>query len=184
MAQSNKVCSICGELGHSKFYCKKKPAKLIKRSAIKQKVVGTSMSLAKKKPVKKRITRGHVIKQFDTVFSRYIRLKNAEDGMTTCVTCGDVAPWKQHQNGHFFTRGRYPTRWDEFNCAPQCVGCNIFLKGNYINYTRYMIDTYGREFVDELERKSLATIKIPTITLLEYTAFYKEKVEKLMVKNS
>lgn len=29
MAQHNKICPICNELGHSKFYCKKKPFKPI-----------------------------------------------------------------------------------------------------------------------------------------------------------
>ncbi|MFK5282642.1 recombination protein NinG, partial [Lacticaseibacillus paracasei] len=71
------------------------------------------------------------------------------------------------QNGHFYSRGRYPTRWHDDNCHPQCVGCNIFLKGNYINYTKYMIDTYGREYVDELEVLSKSTIKISTAELQE-----------------
>ena len=107
-------------------------------------------------------TRSYYVKKLDAVFSKHIRTSEAVDGIGTCVTCGVSRPWLQMQNGHFFSRSRYGTRWDEVNCHTQCVACNMFLKGNYINYTRYMIDRYGREAVDELEIKSKTPIKIPT----------------------
>lgn len=36
MAQANKICQICKELGHSKFYCKKKPYKPIAKVSKKR----------------------------------------------------------------------------------------------------------------------------------------------------
>lgn len=36
MAQHNKVCQACGELGHSKFYCKKRKRKAIPRQSAKE----------------------------------------------------------------------------------------------------------------------------------------------------
>lgn len=170
MAQHNKTCSICGVLGHSKFYCKKKPVKEIKRTAIKK----TPVKKAKKNT--KRITRSQLVKRLDTVFSQYIRLRDSIDGMATCVTCGDKREWQQQQNGHFYTRGRYPTRWDEMNCSVQCVRCNVFLKGNYINYTMYMIDKYGREAVENLEIKSKSTVKITSVELQEMIDYYKKTI--------
>lgn len=160
MAQENKTCKICGEKGHSKFYCKKKP---LKKAPVK----------SVKKPKKR--TRSQLVKDMDNIFSRYIRLSRKEE----CVTCKDVKPWKELQNGHFFSRGRYPTRWDETNCHPQCYRCNVILNGNYINYTIYMIDTYGRDTVDELERKSQSGEKLSTPRLREMIAEYTDKVKEL-----
>lgn len=169
MAQANKICGICGALGHSKFYCKSKPIKQVKRSVVKKKPT---------KKLPKRITRSQLVKRLDTVFSQFIRLRDSIDGMATCVTCGDTRPWEYQQNGHFYTRGRYPTRWDEMNCNVQCVRCNVFLKGNYINYTMYMIDKYGREAVDNLETKSKSVTKITSVELQEMIDYYKKVVSK------
>ena len=58
--------------------------------------------------------------------------------------------------------------------------CNVFLKGNYVNYTLYMIDTFGREKIDELERKSLSTVKISTSELKEMIDYYKAQVDILL----
>jgi hypothetical protein len=170
MAQTNKICGICGTLGHSQFYCPSKPKKPISKVSKKQKLV---------KPKVKRVTRSQLVKKLDTVFSQYIRQRDSIDGMATCVTCGDTRPWEYQQNGHFYTRGRYPTRWDEANCNIQCVRCNVFLKGNYINYTMYMIDKYGREFVDNLETKSKSNIKITTVELQEMIDYYKNITKML-----
>ncbi len=169
MAIKSKPCKECGSIYHTAMY--HKPKKAIKRTAIKAKPV--------KKKVK-RVSRGQLVKKLDTVYSQYIRLSNSVDGDTTCVTCGDHKPWTQHQNGHFYTRGRYATRWDDMNCKPQCVACNVFLKGNYINYTMYMIDRYGREAVDQLEVKSKSTIKLTTYDLQQMIDEYKLKTKELL----
>jgi len=136
----------------------------------------------KKKPKTK--SRSSLIKDLDAVFSQYIRLKDAKliDGelMAMCVTSGEWKPWKQHQNGHFYTRGRQATRWDEMNCHVQSYRDNVLLKGNYIIYTKYMIDRYGREAVDELEFKSLNGHKISTPVMREMIEDYKKKVADLL----
>jgi len=167
MAQDNKTCPHCKTVGHSGFYCKSplKPRKPLKRAAIKKTVA--------KAPVKKKAKkRSYYVKKLDSVFSQYIRQSKSVDGIGTCVTCGTPKPWKEMQNGHFYSRGRYGTRWDETNCHIQDAACNVFLKGNYINYTRYMIDKYGREYVDELEIKSKLSTKITTVELQEMINHY------------
>lgn len=130
-----------------------------------------------------KVSRKQLIKKLDSVFSQYIRLKDAfeEDGilLAKCVTCGTVKHWKKLQNGHYYSRGRYPTRWDEDNCHVQCARCNIFLKGRYIEYTLFMIDTYGRDFVDELGIKSINPAKISSIDLKGKIEEYKEKVRNI-----
>lgn len=164
--QTNKVCSICGALGHSKFYCKSKPIKSIAKVRKKPRLV---------KPRTKTKSRSQLVKELDSVFSKYIRQRDEGNG---CITCGDVKPWKEMQNCHFYTRGRIPTRWDEVNCHSGCYRCNVILKGNYINYTRYMIDRFGRDAVDELETKSMSNIKITTEEIRDMIETYKKKVTK------
>ena len=124
-------------------------------------------------------SRGVLIKELDKAYSQYIRVKDAVGGDATCVTCGVTKPWKELQNGHFYTRGRYATRWDDANCHVQCYRCNVVLKGNYITYTKYMINRYGMEFVDELERKSLTSVKIPTPQLRELIVHYRQQVKAI-----
>lgn len=162
VSQAKGGCKECGSMTHTAMY--HKPRKPIKRTAIKA---------TKKKPKIKRVSRSQLVKKLDSIFSQYIRQKESVGGMGRCVTCGDTKPWQQQQNGHFYTRGRYPTRWDESNCHIQCVACNVFKKGNYIAYTMYMIDRYGREYVDNLEIKSKSTVKITSVELQEMIEKYK-----------
>lgn len=169
-SQAKSGCKNCGRLGHTQSMCPTKPRKPLPRVSVKKKVKVPT----KKKPKAK--TRSYYVKELDRVFSIYIRQSKSVNGMATCVTCGTVKPWREMQNGHFFTRGRYGTRWNEDNCFPQDAACNVFLKGNYIKYTTFMIDQYGREFLDELERSSLAKVKIPTSVIKEKIEEYSKKV--------
>lgn len=176
-------CKICGSEFHTAYKCAKNPKLNVKKSrktssksGSKPKrrtepLSGSRTQIKRSKP--KTIPRNILVKRLDSIFSQYIRQR--DDGV--CFTCGIKKDWKEMQCGHFYTRGRYPTRWDEMNCNCQCVGCNIFLKGNYINYTRKMIDIYGREAIDTLEVKSLSTDKIPTPVLLEMIEEYKIKID-------
>ena len=58
--------------------------------------------------------------------------------MAVCVTCNVKKPWKELQAGHYEKRGKNQLRYDETNVHPQCVGCNVFQKGNYTRYARYI----------------------------------------------
>lgn len=132
---------------------------------------------------RKGVSRKALVSSLDKYFSQYIRLKDSVEGIATCVTCGDSKPWKEMQNGHYYSRGRFATRWDEDNCHVQCMRCNVYLKGNYIKYTLYMLDTYGREFVDELGVKSVNPAKISSIELKSKIEEYKKKVDELLAKS-
>jgi len=45
-------------------------------------------------------------------------------------------------------------RYIEENCHPECPGCNRFNDGHLIGYTRYMIEMYGEEKIDELQAEA------------------------------
>ena len=172
------TCKNCGATNHSSIACFKAPRKPIKTTP---KLRKTAKAVSKPKKAE---SRSKLVKQLDAVFSQYVRLSQSDsDGFGECITCGVRLFWKEAQACHFFTRGRYPTRWDEDNVKFGCYRCNVLLKGNYINYTRYMLDSYSREFIDELERKSLNGEKISTPMLREMIEDYKGEVKELLNGN-
>lgn len=172
MIKSNP-CKLCSSTFHTAAFCKNKP----------RKVISTKTSA---KPTKKKApTRKQLVKKLDTIFSQYIRLDRTDDnGYGECVTCRTKLFWKELQNGHYFSRGKYPTRWDEDNCHLQDYRCNVVLKGNYIEYTLFMLDSYGREFVDALKYKSTNGDKISTPDLHNMIEKYSLEVSRLKQEKS
>jgi hypothetical protein len=117
--------------------------------------------------------------KLDKVFSLYIRLKDAdENGFCTCYTCGKVAHYKEMQNGHFWSRTHLSTRFNEDNCKIQCVGCNIFKKGNYIEYTKRLLKELGEEKFNELERLKNSTVKINKAEYEQMIEHYNQKIKE------
>lgn len=102
-------------------------------------------------------TKSQLVKILDAKYSLYIRNKYAEDGFVACVSCGKSDEIRNMQNGHYISRSYYATRWLDKNCHPQCYRCNIALHGNYVFYTKFMINTYGLEVIDELLALSKVT---------------------------
>lgn len=169
-----KACKHCSSDLHTSLKCFKAPRKAIRRSvtASKPKKVKRSRS--------KTLSRSQLVKRLDSIYSQYIRLKNADnEGYCICVTCGDRIHWKEIQNGHFISRAKYPTRWHDENCHPQCMRDNIFLNGRYIDYTLYMIERYGIDKVKELKQLSVSPMKISTPDLRDRIEHYKAEVKKL-----
>src|SRR3990167_1707970 len=102
----------------------------------------------------------------DRVFCEWIRMRAAnKDGYSACVSCGAVKRWQDQQAGHFVSRVRLSTRWDEQNCAPQCPRCNILLRGNPVGYARYLQDRYGSKIFAELDERSRKSVKFTRFIL-------------------
>lgn len=123
----------------------------------------------------------NLIKKLDTVFSLYIRLKYARpNGMCKCISCGTYKSWKEIQNGHYMSRRYMSTRFDEDNCRPQCVSCNIFNQGNIQMYRRGLIKQIGEQRVDLIEYKAKSMTKqYSEFELTELIKYYSKLVEKL-----
>ena len=146
------------------YYKKKKPKPLSSSSNIK----------VKKTPDYK--------KRLDDVFSQYIRLKYAmSNGMCTCISCDTIKPWnKGIQNGHYMSRRYTSTRFDENNCRPQCVSCNIFNQGNAQMFRRGLIAQIGEEMVDLVEyRAKKETTHYSDFEYKELIKYYTALVNKL-----
>jgi hypothetical protein len=112
--------------------------------------------------MKKRRTRSSLEKELDRVFSIWIRTRTAIDGYNECISCGKTYHWTEMDCGHYISRVHRSTRWDELNCYPQCKRCNIFLKGNYPNYSLALVKRYGSDILEELSIKRNKTVKIST----------------------
>ena len=91
---------------------------------------------------------------------KLVRLKAAdENGYVNCVTCSTVDHWTQMDGGHYIKREKRKHVLLEENIHPQCRKCNRFLGGNDSKYTLYMIDMYGRDFVDWLHATASEVVK-------------------------
>ena len=122
----------------------------------------------------KKPTRTSLIKKLDTVFSIYIRRKDAVNDIAQCVTCGKKDHWSKLQNGHWASRRHYSTRWDERNCNVQCASCNVFRAGEIYLYTKYLCSQYGDNFPEELYAKSQQIRKFTDVELQDMIQHYTE----------
>lgn len=138
---------------------------------------GRKRLLRKSKPKKRKRTRKpkpSVLKRkLDTVFSLYIRAKYSKK----CYTC--KASGKVLQCGHFISRSYLATRWEEDNCRPQCVGCNIWGKGKPLDFEENLIEELGIERVMEMKAQRKMLLKLKPEWYLERISFYERKLADL-----
>ena len=127
------------------------------------------------KKVKKKTT-SQLKKELDKVFSIYIRQKYEKNGQVQCYTCGKTFHWKEIQNGHFVSRTQLATRYDERNCKPQCVGCNIFGGGRIATFANYL-EREEEGIVARLYREAQKIVK--DFPYQEKIDFYKEKIKDI-----
>ena len=79
------------------------------------------------------------------VFNCFIRDRDKDLG---CISCGGSVD----HAGHYLSQGHNSmVRFNEINVNGQCIRCNSFLHGNFINYRFGLIKKYGIEKVELLE---------------------------------
>lgn len=120
----------------------------------------------------KKLNRSKLVKELDSVFSKYIRHKYSnKNGIVKCFTCDREYPIKKIQNGHFMSRKNYATRWEEDNCRPQCYGCNVMKQGMQYEFGKRL----GDEVSEKMNLLSKTTIKISNYELEEMIDHYKKE---------
>lgn len=115
-------------------------------------------------------------------FSEYIRRKYADNnGNVKCVTCGVIIPWKESQAGHFVDSRNNTVLYDERLVHPQDIRCNIFLKGNKVRYTVFMVRTYGftMDQIEELDNLKLKSKNMKAYEHLEIRDKYLRLIQDL-----
>ena len=105
-------------------------------------------------------------------FSDYIRNRDN----WTCFTCGKYEKGPTMHAGHFISRGRSATMFDEKNVHAQCYGCNIVKKGNVGEYAYRIIQKYGQETLNDIVLRSRQTHKF---TFEELEAIYQKSKREL-----
>lgn len=101
-----------------------------------------------------------LIRKLDEVFSRYIRLRDADEhGYIRCISCGRIHHFNETDCGHFINRSHMATRFDEQNCNGQCRSC---------------LTLDALILMDDLRWKPLSDVKVgDTVFAFEEEAFHK-----------
>ena len=122
-----------------------------------------------------------LVEEAAVLLQKLVRLKAMdENGYVSCVTCGTTRQWNDGmQGGHFISRKWLALKLEEENVHPQCSCCNGPLRGNPIQYTIFMIDTYGREKVEEMERLKHESRKFYRAEVKDITQDLKEQIKEL-----
>lgn len=128
----------------------------------------------------KKPTRKSLVKKLDTIFSQYIRRKDAISDIAICVTCGKKDHYKNLQCGHFQSRSHYSTRWEENNVGVQCYGCNISRSGEQYKFSQYL----GDNLAQEMFVKSKQIVKFADVDLIDMIEYYNTKILALESKEN
>ena len=124
--------------------------------------------------MKPKLTRKDLIKRLDVLRQTYARYEGAKKRkgvwINQCVTCGQTVRCDKANGGHFISRTCLPLRWDEKNVHCQCVRCNLYRNGAYLEYSQWFIKKYGEDtfnkYVDkyrEWQQGKVPTLKIDDI---------------------
>lgn len=94
-------------------------------------------------------------KKADALFSKHIRTKYMDkNGFIRCYTCPFTGPINKMQCGHLVSRFYLATRYDERNCRPQCITCNVWRNGRTPEFAAKLQDELGQGIVEELYAKA------------------------------
>lgn len=122
-------------------------------------------------------------KKLDAEFSRYIRTRTLDSqGRATCFTCGVVKPWKELHAGHFQSRSKLATRFDEVNVQVQCPRCNLWNQGEQYQFAINLDSTYGAGTAERVVAASNQTRRITKGEYEDLIAHYKAETQKNLEK--
>lgn len=144
----------------------------VSKLAKKGRQIESKIHKAKKESLK---TKGEHLREAQTAFNAYIRLRDAEE---PCISCGKFHTGQYHA-GHYRSVGSSPElRFEPLNNHKQCAPCNNHLSGNLIKYRINLIEKIGLEKVEWLEgphepkRYTIEQIK-------EIKAHYRKRVREM-----
>ncbi len=120
-------------------------------------------------------------------FSKWVRLRDAIKTTRTkdtllCCTCNKPYPAFGigcAQAGHFIPGRSHALLFREQGVHGQCYNCNHTLKGNWVEYEKFMLKRYGQKVVDEEKAAKYENFKYIAIDLEEIRDYYKQEFERL-----
>lgn len=125
--------------------------------------------------------RQSLISKLDKIFSLYIRLRDSDpNGYFYCISCGQMKSWYDADCGHYFSRARMNTRFDERNCHAECKRCNRFLSDHLDGYKRNLVRKIGEEEYEKLRIRANITRRWAEYELEELVKYYRAKAKELV----
>lgn len=115
--------------------------------------------------VRKRKSNAKLLDECAVLMQKIVRMKaaiHAKNAYIHCVTCGKQDHWKEMQGGHWISRTWTVHKVCEENIHPQCVSCNKYRPERVADdYTMYMVDMYGIDWVEDMVRSKHEICKRP-----------------------
>ena len=122
----------------------------------------------------KTITLPKLTEKAQRIFNAYIRRRDSENGLFTCISCGQVKPIEVMDAGHYVPqKNSSALRFSEYNVNGECKSCNGFDQFHLIGYRRNLINKIGIELVEWLETHNREVKKWSRSELLQIIEDYK-----------
>lgn len=142
-----------------------------------------SKRIKEKKPLKrkKRSPLAIAKERANTAYSLYIRTLNSVDGVNQCYTCGKILAITKEglHAGHGIAGRNNAILYMEEITKPQCMGCNVYGRGQYAIFTRKLIEELGMDRYDEIVKLSGKSVKYKIYDYQEIEAKYIELLKNL-----
>jgi hypothetical protein len=107
------------------------------------------------------------------IFNAYIRQRDSENGLFTCISCGQVKPTELMDAGHYVPqKNSSALRFNEYNVNGECKSCNGFDQFHLIGYRKNLINKIGIEMVEYLETNNREVKKWSRTELLQIIKDY------------
>jgi len=120
------------------------------------------------------------VKALDVAFSKWVRVSGADHaGFAECWTCGTTKHFSRMDAGHFQTRAKYSTRWDERNVKPQCKHCNMTNGGHQYEFAKRLDAEFGQGTAEQVVIESNQVRKYTTQEIVDLTALYRRRLRDL-----
>ena len=122
-------------------------------------------------------------------FSKFIRLRDSEckhgASVGRCCTCGNPIVvhdgyWNASAHaGHFISRDRKSTKYDEQNVHLQCHHCNTFKGGRQFDHSLFIDKKYGEGTAEKINIKSRQLCKRNRYDLQQLADYYRKQAKQI-----
>ena len=173
MKQKEKKCAICGE----KFY----PYKSIQKVCSMQcsiehqnKKIKEKSKRESTKEIPNTLTHPQWILKLETVFNKWIRLRDLKKG---CISCSKPLINRTYDAGHFISKVYSFLRFSELNVHGQCVTCNRFKGSNQTGYKKGIENRLTPEQIKYLGDNKNKECRLTTPEIKELIEYYESKIK-------
>jgi hypothetical protein len=173
-----KKCRTCGVMftpyKSTQIVCSTKCAIEYSNQKIKKEAKKKARA-ERKQYYKDNMTLSDMKKKVQTVFNKYIRLRDMHKG---CISCGTPLQNRKFDAGHFYATTYQGLRFNEDNVHGQCVPCNRNLHGNIHEYRKRITDRISEEELQWLDDNRYCKLKLTKHELEELYNEYKQKIKE------